>query len=199
MESASSHRLGVSRLWQICEFHHPIITYWQNSDQAGASLNVSSVQTNMWLTFITAGFRVVVRWRRFQRQSDPLHYAFLWPHPPPPPPLCNFNGSKFGTTQVTCQQLTTLSLLFTPAWPCIRANRSPDVNIRRHLVTLHSDVCVGVQVNLNWAWISWKIKNILIGWQSRLAVWFQSDYAISNGPGPPTDDCSMEICLKDTP
>lgn len=35
------------------------------------------------------------------------------------------------------------------ARPCIWANCSPDVNIRSHLITLHSDVCVGVQVNLN--------------------------------------------------
>lgn len=81
---------------------------------------------------------------------------------------------------------------------CIWANCSPDVNARSHLITLHSDVGVGVQVNLSWVRISSKIKNILIGWQSWLAVWFQSDCAISNGPGPPTDECLMEICLKDT-
>lgn len=80
----------------------------------------------------------------------------------------------------------------------IWANCSPDVNARSHLITFHSDPGVGVQVNLSWVWISRKIKNILIGWQSWLAVWFQSDCAISNGPGPPTDECLMEICLKDT-
>lgn len=85
-----------------------------------------------------------------------------------------------------------------PASLCIWANCSPGVNARSHLITLHSDVGVGVQVNLNWAWISSKIKNLLIGWQSWLAVWFQSDCAISNGPGPPTDECLIEICLKDT-
>lgn len=85
-----------------------------------------------------------------------------------------------------------------PVSLCIWANCSPDVNARSHLITLHSDVGVGVQVNLNWVWISSKIKNILIGWQSWLAVWFQSDCAISNGPGPPTDECLMEICLKET-
>lgn len=85
-----------------------------------------------------------------------------------------------------------------PVSPCIWANCSQDVNARSHLITLHSDVGVRVQVNLNWVWISSKIKNILIGWQSWLAVRFQSDCAISNGPGPPTDDCMMEICLKGT-
>lgn len=115
----------------------------------------------------------------------------------PIPPPCNFNASKFGTAQVTCQCDNTVTSVH-PVSLCIWANCSPDVNAHSHLITPHSDVGAGVQVNLNWVWISSKIKNILIGWQSRLAVWFRSDCAISNGPGPPTDECLMEICLKDT-
>lgn len=95
--------------------------------------------------------------------------------------------------------MTALSLLFTAARLCVWANCSPDVSIGSHLITLHCDACVGVQVNLKWVWISREIKNVLIGWQPLLAAWFPSDYAISNGPGPPTDECSMESCLKDTP
>lgn len=115
----------------------------------------------------------------------------------PIPPSCNFNASKFGTAQVTCHKYDNTVTSVHPVSLCIWANCSPDVNACSHLITLHSDVGVGVQVNLNWAWISSEIKNILIVWQSWLAAWFQSDCAISNGPGPPSDECLMEICLKE--
>lgn len=47
------------------------------------------------------------------------------------------------------------------------------MSIRSHLITLHCDVCVRVQVNLNWAQISRQIKNILIVWQYWLAADFR--------------------------
>lgn len=137
-----------------------------------------------------------VRWQWLPKQSDrfSLSMSLTWFH------LCKTSMPlNLETAQVCLSNMTELSLLFTPAQLCIWANCSPDVSLHSHLITLHCDVCVGVQVNLKWARISSKIKNILIGWQPLLAVWFQSEYAISNGPGPPTDECSMKSCLKDTP
>lgn len=151
--------------------------------------------TDFTFTCITALVHVIVRWQWFPRQSDPFsrRVSLTWFHP-----RVTSMGLNLEQLKSLVKSDNTVTFVHS-ARPCIRANCSPDVNIHSHLITLHSDVCVGVQVNLNWAWISRKIKNILIGWQSWLAVWFQSDYAISNGPGPPTDECSMEICLKDTP
>lgn len=151
--------------------------------------------TDFTFTCITALVHMIVRWQWFPRQSDPFsrRVSLTWFHP-----RVTSMGLNLEQLKSLVKSDNTVTFVHS-ARPCIRANCSPDVNIHSHLITLHSDVCVGVQVNLNWAWISRKIKNILIGWQSWLAVWFQSDYAISNGPGPPTDECSMEICLKDTP